>query len=367
MMRLKGLIDNRARLQNILDVQFFPNEFIDMFLTFDSNILISDFHLKSELFKLILNNYHECGYKLLISEIVTLETINKYEEELRKFNEVNKRNFYVIPASYIKPILDEEIEEIKQKYTVFLEKTFERSKGFSHGVGIYGFHTIRLEKIFQKALKKRKPFGKNEKGFRDALLWDNIVEMVRSYYRTNMPVKFITENYKDFCSDQKDSNGAFYVHDELKKDLMDIKHPEDSVVIYTSLKHFYESEFSVMLSELNDLKLNKGIDERLLRSLIKNNITAKNGEIFIKFKSTNEDLFGESKLIEVISAKIEDAIKSWVDFATHIRVAGSLIIEVSGVVYSGEYLLHSSYFADTKVFEFEGAYIEIFLLKEIFI
>ncbi|TGK82086.1 hypothetical protein EHQ24_12500 [Leptospira noumeaensis] len=99
-----------------------------MYITFDSSILISDYYLNSKIAELFLENHEMCGYKLLISNVAIEETINKFSEEIKKFNELNKRNLQFILKEYLNSIPQNIIEDLTNKYRYFLNKKFTYSK-----------------------------------------------------------------------------------------------------------------------------------------------------------------------------------------------------------------------------------------------
>ncbi|ASV13417.1 PIN domain-containing protein [Leptospira santarosai] len=334
-----------------------------MYLTFDSSILISDYYLKGYIFKLILENHDDCGYKLLISDIVLEETSNKFGEELWDFNRINKRNFQIIPEQFLKTISKRDIDILKVNYAQYLENSFERIGNKKRNVRFYGFNSIEIERVFQKAISKKKPFRENEKGFRDALIWENIVEMVRMYYRDETPIIFITANYKDFCSTEKSVNGAFYVHDELKKDLLKIEHPVNSVIVYTSLKQFYENEFSHKLNELNLLKSGLLISEDELRRLLILELLQKknNASISIDSKKYSRDI--RDQVTAILSAKIERAWREWVDSSINyitLKIIGKAVVSISNKDYVGDYTFYVDYYPDDeKKIQLDGSDFEI--------
>ncbi|TGK12937.1 PIN domain-containing protein [Leptospira kmetyi] len=334
-----------------------------MYLTFDSSILISDYYLKGSIFKLILENHNDCGYKLLISDIVLEETVNKFGEELLDFNRVNKRNFQIIPERFLKTISISDVDMLKTDYAKYLEDSFDRIGNRKRNVRFYGFNSIEIERVFQKAISKKKPFRENEKGFRDALIWENVVEMVRMYYRDDTPVIFITANYKDFCSAEKNANGAFYVHDELKRDLLKIKHPVDSVIVYTSLKQFYENEFSHKLNELNLLKSGLLLPEEELLTLLHLKLIQEKNNISVSIDSEKYNWAMGDRVIAILSVKIERAWREWVDSSINciaLEIIGKTVISISDKEHVGNYLFYVNYCpGDEEQIQLDGSLFEV--------
>lgn len=134
-----------------------------MYLTFDSSILISDYYLKGYIFKLILENHDDCGYKLLISDIVLEETSNKFGEELWDFNRINKRNFQIIPEQFLKTISKRDIDILKVNYAQYLENSFERIGNKSVMFDFMDLIQLKLKEYFKRRFQRKSHFEKTKR------------------------------------------------------------------------------------------------------------------------------------------------------------------------------------------------------------
>lgn len=140
-------------------------------------------------------------YKINISEI-TIEELkkqinDKYKEELLKFKQVyNKfKNVHNIKFNEDEVIkYDEILKELIRTYIEFYNINMVETK------------KISLQKILNRAINKNKPFvgenGNSDKGFKDAVLWESIIE----YARKSENKKFIlfTKNIQDFPRELED-------------------------------------------------------------------------------------------------------------------------------------------------------------------
>lgn len=140
-------------------------------------------------------------YKINISEI-TIEELkkqinDKYKEELLKFKQVyNKfKNVHNIKFNEDEVIkYDEILKELIGTYIEFYNINMVETK------------EISLQKILNRAINKNKPFvgenGNSDKGFKDAVLWESIIE----YARKSKNKKFIlfTKNIQDFPRELED-------------------------------------------------------------------------------------------------------------------------------------------------------------------
>lgn len=134
-------------------------------------------------------------YKTNISEITIEELkkqiIDKHKEELLKLKQLyNKfKNVYNIKFN----------EEYDIKYEEILNGIMKDYIEF-YNINIVETKNISLQNILKRAINKNKPFigenGDSDKGFKDAVLWECIIE----YAKKSKNEKFIlfTKNIKDF-------------------------------------------------------------------------------------------------------------------------------------------------------------------------
>lgn len=71
---------------------------------------------------------------------------------------------------------------------------------------------VAVADLLERDLDRRKPFGKDGKGFRDALIWENVKVTCAGLARAT-PVLFVTNNSNDFCDDSGD------LHPDLRGEL----------------------------------------------------------------------------------------------------------------------------------------------------
>lgn len=134
-------------------------------------------------------------YKINISEITIKELEkqikDKYKDELIKLKEsYNKfKNIYNIKFN-----VDEDV-----KYDEILQKLIIEYAGF-YNINIVETESISFQSILNRAINKKKPFiGENsesDKGFKDAVLWESIIEYAKKSKNKNFIL--FTKNTKDF-------------------------------------------------------------------------------------------------------------------------------------------------------------------------
>ena len=78
-----------------------------MYIMFDTNVFVKDFHLKSIEFEHLLNNLNKFGIAIFLNSFVIEETVMKYREKLIEYNLKTKNYQYLVPE-YCKKIKDDE-------------------------------------------------------------------------------------------------------------------------------------------------------------------------------------------------------------------------------------------------------------------
>ena len=140
-------------------------------------------------------------YKINISEI-TLEELkkqinDKYKEELLKLKEsYNKfKNVHNIKFD----------EDASVKYDEILKKLM-RDYIENYNINIVETKNISLQNILNRAINKNKPFvgenGNSDKGFKDAVLWESIIEYAKK--TENKRFILFTKNVQDFPKELED-------------------------------------------------------------------------------------------------------------------------------------------------------------------
>lgn len=72
------------------------------------------------------------------------------------------------------------------------------------GIGIIPYPNTGHKIMVARELGKKKPFKDSTKGYRDALIWDSVMEHTQKY-SSNCGIIFLTANSKDFADkDKKD-------------------------------------------------------------------------------------------------------------------------------------------------------------------
>lgn len=145
-------------------------------------------------------------YKINISEI-TIEELKKqvndeYKDELLKFTEsYNKfKNIHNIKFN-----VDEDL-----KYDGILKRLMREYIEF-YNINVVEIKSISLQNLLNRAINKNKPFigekGNSDKGFKDAVLWESIIEYAKK--TENKRFILFTKNVQDFPKELEDEFKSF--------------------------------------------------------------------------------------------------------------------------------------------------------------
>jgi predicted nucleic acid-binding protein len=215
----------------------------------DANIIIADFRLNSADSKVLLESSKKENIDLYVPEIVLDEVFNKFEERLIEAKSKIDKEFSVIKKITNSEILNEIseifIEEKVFEYKKYIIELFNKNK-----VKTLDYPNVCHKEITYKAIKKIKPFNANEKGYRDALIWENIKSLmpIIGTNAANPDVVFITNNKKDFCETERD------LHKELIKELEKSDLDIESIKIFNTLNEFSNNLKELFFSQENSFK-----------------------------------------------------------------------------------------------------------------
>lgn len=125
------------------------------------------------------------------------------------------------------------------------------------GVEIPECPDLAVAALLERDLDRRKPFENSGKGFRDALIWENIRSTCVDLADPATPVILVTDNHSDFCVD---SDGE--LHPDLRGELPDGQRLEVVKRLNLLLQH---DEITPLVALL---RVQESIDPALLTRLV---------------------------------------------------------------------------------------------------
>ncbi|MDF2655302.1 MAG: hypothetical protein K0R19_1776 [Bacillota bacterium] len=163
-----------------------------MHVILDTNIIVSDFYLRSPNFRLLFEYSDLLPYDIFLPEVVYDEVLNKYSEFLKKYVIEYEKSI-----SQLKPLLIEkkkfrgiDINKQYESYKRLLDDNIETKR-----IKLIPYPKTSHKKIVADELARNKPFKQNGLGYRDKLIIDSIFE---KFTIPEESVVFISNNKNDF-------------------------------------------------------------------------------------------------------------------------------------------------------------------------
>ena len=214
-----------------------------MLAILDSSIICRDFRMEGAAFRMFFEGAKRGALMISIPQIVLDEVANKYREEVyARLQSIDKN------LAYLKRIVKSDsaftqfdmmdAEQVSIEYGAFLEK-----KLADNGATILDYPNSSHEDLVHRALSRKKPFSASGSGYRDALIWDGVLDAARNSDKT---VVLLTSNSKDFS----DKEGR--LHDDLRSDLRSLGIPERTVVLCGSLDEFVNTHIKPNLEDSSE-------------------------------------------------------------------------------------------------------------------
>ena len=206
-----------------------------MRIVVDTNIIRKEGFGTSRLFRFLIGATQVSEDTVDIPEVVVLEAVAGFEEELQKRKTTLNKEFSVLQNILGKPPLPLLIElEVTKEVKLFRER-LERFGS------ILDINEVPHEGLIKRAINRKKPFDNNGSGYRDSLIWEAVVELAS---RTSENIVLLS-NDKAF----KDSD-----EEHLAKELKDeVSHlglfHDDKVVLVRSVEKFLDRFVRPRLAE----------------------------------------------------------------------------------------------------------------------
>lgn len=194
-------------------------------------------------FRTLLSQYAKAGYQFFMLELVRDELINKYKEMLyeqkRKLDDGIKEIRLKTGKELAAPLTDDGIIQMTDEYADHIQTQMKQ-----FNVTMLGYPTVPHQKVVQRALQRKKPFdAEGHKGYRDALIWESILELITS---DPVSVAFICQNPRDFA----DKN---ILHPVLQEEVSHLTVEHGDVIYYHDLESFVSKEIEPLLEVIDNI------------------------------------------------------------------------------------------------------------------
>lgn len=210
----------------------------------ETSIIGRDFQTSGSPFRVLFDGLARAGHSLHIPKLVIDEATNKYAEKLHdcqrrmggQLREAGRITGMEIPSPLTDTIIEGLVEEYRQKLPSRLEQA---------GATIMPYPSTPHVELVARALDRRKPFSQSDAGYRDALIWENVIGLASS---RGQDVAFISANKKDFWDDEGN------LHPHLVADMEARGLQADRVTLFGSLEEFVDKHIKPTMEALEDIR-----------------------------------------------------------------------------------------------------------------
>lgn len=228
-----------------------------MLILIDTNIFYNNWKMSSAMFQ-VLSNFikNTTGNQLVLPFVVFEETQKKYNEEIEKLQkEISQLKGRIKKLSENEFFIDDLNDEVK-------EFSFQKEllKMFPH-THIIPSSYIDNDLLLNKAIFSKRPFRDNEKGYRDALIWNGLTQYLHKI-KMEDKIVFITNNSHDFMSPDKKTKEF---HSDLKEDIANLGLHND-FLLYNSLNEFITEHVDQELHSFSHGNIEE-IEERYIEAI----------------------------------------------------------------------------------------------------
>jgi predicted nucleic acid-binding protein len=211
-----------------------------MKLVLDTNIFCADYRLQGNAFRILFEVVNRIGVEIFVPQIVFEETIGKFKSTFQDSSlklERATRDIERLLGEKLGNVSYKDVEETISGYEVFLSERLKSNK-----VKILPYPQVEHKHIVSRAIKRKKPFKENGDGYRDTLIWFNLLELAKI---EKSSIIFVTNNSSDF--------GKNTLLPDLQNDLTDLGISLDDVKIVTTLDEFNTLFAVPVLQTLDDV------------------------------------------------------------------------------------------------------------------
>ncbi|MEM7087807.1 MAG: PIN domain-containing protein [Bacteroidota bacterium] len=262
----------------------------------DSNIIRSDFQMKSNNFQLLFDFAEKTNSVIAIPRIVFEELTSQYEKELNfRLSQINKAqndlgNLVIDKVG----LSDFKIDKADQ---------LRKYKDFLNGFLEIPYYDNFLREAVKRQINRVKPASRKGEEFRDTILWLSILaHMSKS---NSIDGVFITNNLKDFADESKSD-----FHEDLR---VELEQKNFKLKFYKSLKDF-NMENTIEIGFITKDWLNSKIDWEKFESQSEFMVQAIATELFFEYFYRN---VSQKETLEYWEIKESNIIKDINEFSVY--------------------------------------------------
>ena len=283
-------------------------------IVLDTSVLYDDYKLGRAPLRELLNIAKLCSAHVILPKVVFDEQVNHFKWEYQNSVSKIKNAIKKLRELPLVDNVDSSTPVISGSYEEFLQHTAQE-----HDIQIADYPSVSHEDVLKRTLKKRKPFGDKDKGYKDTLIWETILELLSNRCER---VVFIVANHTDFAGLPAGS-----LHSDLIKDLGDHGFTDGSVALKLSIKE--ASNYLREVGGLNAASLIELIAEQIKDSVDFDDLLTEHSNDIVECIETDSGdiLIGEGADEPSFLWNVEEA---------------EIEIETTEVVENGEVVVYAS-------------------------
>jgi hypothetical protein len=208
----------------------------------DTGALHNDHWLRGAPVRVLREILRQSGAKLLLPDVVVRELERQYAKQVKQaMSAAQSLNEELLPPNHSK------ITQLSEPSTWIEAQRREFGERLRWlGAEVLSSETITAASLLERALDGRRPFNGEEgkKGFRDALIWQHVLQVASSCADH---IVLVTLNTKDFC-------GPEGLHSDLREELKQRALAGGSIEVVVGLGAFNRREAAIHLGRLLDIE-----------------------------------------------------------------------------------------------------------------
>lgn len=212
-----------------------------MQIIIDSNIYCADYHMTSSDFKVLFAGLSASDHRLFVPRVVLDEVVGNFRRELvtvrGRLAKVQSGYRRLTGGDLSASISDSDVERMTEE---FRAEMGARLAAFP--TTLLSYPEVSHEALVKRAINRERPFSEAGSGYRDALIWDSVVQVARGGHI----VAFITADRKAFAGSGNE------LHPDLSADLAVQGIDSQRVLFYDSLKQFVDDHITPTLDAVTD-------------------------------------------------------------------------------------------------------------------
>lgn len=226
---------------------------LTMYIIIDSTELCADFHMVGRNFRVLLDYLAQTADPLCLPQVVIDEVSNKYAETLqasrrkigKEIEELRRVTSGRLKGLGEPPGLAEaDLLEASKTYRSELLARIEAAEG-----KVLPYPDVPHERLTKRALARKKPFADSGAGYKDALIWESLMELAS---QGDERIVLVSRNRRDFGDNKGD------LHPDLASYLQEQGIDPRRISLVEGLQSFVEQFVTPALEQLQQVAAQMG-------------------------------------------------------------------------------------------------------------